>query len=857
MSDVFDIAQFFNFGVAGIATGKGFRRGVQERTTFEEFLEQRGMKPGIARTIAGLALDIGLDPTTYFGIGTVARGIRAVPGGARVLQSVARGGKAAAARVGLAFTPTQEAALRVVDEALRQQGVAAEETQSLVRGIRQSADQLAQGNRARSQLYRKALGGYFDVGADEMMRVIGHLEDTPVGSTFGGRVSAARPAALRAQQEYLAALPQDVRAYVERWVPVVREAEENMLDNLVRVGRITPDTAEKWRGFHLRPFYARFGDPEQFVEFLRANDPARAVELLSQMEHVPRRLRVSGQGIPGEVGKARTLLSTERGALGEVAEADARIAASHPVYQKAIAQGEMLQTLARDYARPELEQLITLPGADRLYRRMPPTEKWGALAGKVVPKEVHDLLLSQFADPTRWEKYIGYWKALKTVDNPATHGRNIRSMLTQQVPAAIGLRAFDPSVWVKAIRELTTNGPLFQEAKQVASWAVNTYTARELPKIAREVNRAKTLTDHFIAPLRVYHTKMARAYQFEDMVGRMAIYSVLRGRGVGAQAAAMAADKGMINYRRVPPSIDFLRRKAFYPFISFPYGVITQVIPMALQRPGQSLAGLKAVRAFTEPFTEEEQRALPRYMRTGGFVKLGDRVLALLPWLRDPQGRPVAYDLTYELLWGDIAEQGTPLPAIVKILSGRASQLEARDLLPALTPFGQLVAEVSMNYSSFIGAPIQRPEEPALKRGIFAARALLPGGAFDVAETIAAGTGVLERAGITPVSEFTRSVMGIPTAVGKRPPSVPAAATRAFAGVRTVPIEVPVERRQRMLELRGRLATIESRISSTTRNQALSSELKRRRIAELLRQRAEILRTFQQEGAVPEVFLGR
>jgi hypothetical protein len=852
ISDVFDVAQVFNFAVAGIATGKGISRGVRERTTFEEFLEQRGMQPGIARTLTGLLLDIGLDPTTYIGIGALGKGIRAVPGGARVLEAVGKGGKAIAARVGLAFTPTQEVAFRVIDQAIRKEGVAAEQTAALVRGLRESAEQVARGDPVRSRLYRKALGGYFDVGADAIVserRLTGQLaaeglrtvETTP-------QLQRIRQSAEVAQRNYLQALPQDVRTYVDRWAPVVRETEENLLDNLVRVGRIKPETADVWRGFHLRPFYGRFQNPESFVEFLQKSDPARAVDLLSTLEHAP--ARGVGRGIPSEVGKARRLTSVERGALGEVPEADVRIAASHPIYVRAIARGEMLQAIARDYARPELEQILAL-GADatKLYRRMPTTETWGALAGKVVPKEIHDLLLSQLEAPTTWERVLGWWKSLKVVDNPATHGRNIRSMLTQQVPAAIGLRAFNPAVWVNAIRDVAMNRESFQEAKQVASWAYDLFTTRERLRVAQRLDQSKTLADYFMAPFRAYHSFMARAYNFEDLVGRQAIYRVMRGRGIAPEAAAMAADRAMINYRRLPPLLDKARRKGFYPFVAWPYGVVTQVLPLALQRPGQSFASLKAVRAFTEQLTPEEERALPRYMRTGGIVKLGDRVLALLPWLRDPERRPQGYDLTYELMFGDIAESGTPLPAIAAVLSGRAP--ENRQLMSLLTPLGQLVAEVSLNVSALTGAEIQRPEEPYTKRLLHLGRGIVPATAFDLAETAAAKTGFLGRAGLTPVSPLAQAVTGTPTALGKEPPGVAPALIRTLAGAKVVPIDVPAEQRARRVELRARLAEIDRRMRSVMRSRALEEPLRRQRLLELRRERRNVQETFVREGVVP------
>lgn len=92
----------------------------QERTTYSDVLAQAGMKPGAARTALGLALDVALDPTTYFSLGTTAAGrlglkaavpfTRAavtVPGSEVVLKSI--GELTRSAREAIAATQTGKA----------------------------------------------------------------------------------------------------------------------------------------------------------------------------------------------------------------------------------------------------------------------------------------------------------------------------------------------------------------------------------------------------------------------------------------------------------------------------------------------------------------------------------------------------------------------------------------------------------------------------------------------------------------------------------------------------------------------------------------------------------------------------
>jgi len=63
VSDVFDVLNALQYGVTGVLKGKSFTEGIKTRQSFSD--KDALGDFGLPRTIAGIALDIAVDPLTY------------------------------------------------------------------------------------------------------------------------------------------------------------------------------------------------------------------------------------------------------------------------------------------------------------------------------------------------------------------------------------------------------------------------------------------------------------------------------------------------------------------------------------------------------------------------------------------------------------------------------------------------------------------------------------------------------------------------------------------------------------------------------------------------------------------------
>jgi len=79
IQDTFDTLNLLQHGVTGLMQGKGFAKGVKTRASFAEKGEEGLGDLGIPGTIAGIAMDIAVDPLTYLGgFGILKRAVTTV-----------------------------------------------------------------------------------------------------------------------------------------------------------------------------------------------------------------------------------------------------------------------------------------------------------------------------------------------------------------------------------------------------------------------------------------------------------------------------------------------------------------------------------------------------------------------------------------------------------------------------------------------------------------------------------------------------------------------------------------------------------------------------------------------------------
>lgn len=844
LEKVFDVLRTGEYAVGGVLSGKGIRRGIAERTEsgpqFATYFQRLGAPDSFATDAAAFMASLAIDPINLVGAGLVGKGLRAI-GAVRAAEGLARVGPAitaparvVAGRIGEAVVARPgrlgeivrgargvRALEPILDPMVRQEARGVEAVVRLGETIRQDALRLTGGQKASARRLDQALGMYFDAGADTMLSAVAKGTD----------ISAARTAATKAQQEWLRLQPEETTQFISRWADRIRQVDTDFAGNLVRTGMMRPETAAKWEGLHLRRIYQKFEDPQAFAEFLERTDPAEAARLLGRLERgVP--IQRVGQPIPTAVAKQRQLLEESvRGRLGEIREASSRLVAGGTLAQRAIARGDAFQKIAAEFVVDE-RLVRALPNGTDLFRQLPETAGWGALAGKWVPKEIADPLLRSRNPMGFLEKTTGWFKFAKVILNPATHFRNMRTNVSL-VHNQMGLGGLNPATWARAIREVATNGPTLQEAKGVSSAFIDTFTNSELRQFITDG------TEHGLAVgLRRMGNWAARTYQAEEQVGKMAVYLTATGRGLSPQTAASLAEQALFNYRKVPPIIDRMRRIGIYPFITFPYKVAAETLPQALRRPGRFSQQSKIIAATSEELTPEERKVLPEYLRDG-YVKLPYNI----------NGKPVLFQLSYELPYGDIAESGTPPTAALEAWRrwqrGDLRIDEAlRTAIPVMPPVLQIAAEVLLNRAAFTGRNIVPEGETNRKAAellsFHVARFVLP--------SIASKT-------LVPGGEFQRAVeAALPGgATGQLPSGREAlplreAALSTFVGLKTVPVDLQRERQGRLFELRRALKDNESRLYSVRFDRSLNPEQRQRRAKELVEKRKRMLVRFRETG---------
>lgn len=854
---VFDVLRTGEFAVGGAlsrrageslpaAIGRGISEREESGPQFARLLQEMGAPDSFVTDATAFAASLVLDPINLVGVGLVGKGLRAV-GAVGTAERLARVGPALTAPIRQAAGAVAErvapGAVRaaagrrvlepILEEMVRAEGVGVERVVALGKALRKDALNVTK-KRVAAQGLDKAVGLYSNAATDTMLNQIAR---TQAGADLVPVVANARRAGLAAQDAWLQGQPEAVQTFVRRWAPQLAAEENRFAEELVLTKMIRPETAAKWKDIHLRRIYQQFEDPQEFVKFLEQTDPAKAAELLGKIERGISLRRV-GAPIPTGLTKQRQLLSAEvRAAKGEILQASSRFIAGGTLAERAIARGRAYQRVVQQFAVVE-DVVRANPLATTFFRQMPDTGGWGALAGKWLPKEIADPLLNMVRRPEGIEAFlkstVGLWKRAKTVWNPAYHFRNLRSNVSL-IHNRVGLGGLNPATWARAVREVLTNGPALQEANAVSTAFTATFTKTELGLLVNDIEAARTPVEAVVNAFRRVDAAGTRAQHFEEQMGKMVVYLAERGRGLSPALSALSAEKALFNYAKVPPWVDQARRWGMYPFITFPYKVATETIPQVLRRPGRFSQQAKLIETMRTEAPEEEQRALPARMRSGGHIRV---------W-NDAHGRPQYYDATYELVFGDIGESGTPVRAIVGLLNGTAPREE---LLPLLTPLGQLVAEWALNKSGFTGQELRRKGETTLRSGVRqVARFALPGAAFAVGETALSALGAEPE----PTSALARALRGTQTRGGMAPPELPQAVAATFLGTRLQPVDVGAERRFRALDVRRLEEETKAELRSISTNPNYDPKTKAAKREVVLRRFRQQMDAYRRTGVVP------
>lgn len=424
----------------------------------------------------------------------------------------------------------------------------------------------------------------------------------------------------------------------------IQNAMDVQTDELVNLGMLSQDSADRWRGKYLPRFYMKEkteGINAWVGRMLRNSLPVRGIGGNSlkgrglfeevNVNEVPKfealgwevrdpfwkknrqgELEIVDENkavTPEKVVVWRDWTPSERAEMGENRDALFRFVMGYTSMQNDIALGRLFDSIAKnqDWTRARASDgYVKVPDSE-----IPDTggvKRYGNLAGLYVKKEILDHI-SQYEESSELWKYyrkaLSFWKAGKTVLNPVAHVNNVVSNLTMAHFA--GVSYWDSHKYIAAIKDLVKNAPMVQEAKDRGLMTGDITRAElmadmpddikammemqesQIKKSAKTVFNALTLWIPHLAS-----KPMGNAYRFEDDFFKYLIYRDARKNGLSPDDAVDYATKYIFTYDDLPKGARTVRDLAI-PFFAYTYKAVPALTHTLLNYPWRFAAPAAAV----------------------------------------------------------------------------------------------------------------------------------------------------------------------------------------------------------------------------------------------------------------------
>lgn len=462
-------------------------------------------------------------------------------------------------------------------------------------------------------------------------------------------------------------------------IGVAMEAQTN---ELVRLGMISQEAADRWRGRYLPRFYesklSKRIDPwmqavmmairrPKSMQGIRGNNlkarglPLETIDVADLSSWLADGWEIRDEnyvaGTSDRVTVWRDYTREEREEMGEIRDARFRFVMGYMAAQKDIALGRLFEKIAADTADT---------GPHPGWVKVPSTKveetgvnRFGKLSGMWVPKEVFDHL-AKYDDTganhellLMYRKALGLWKESKTVLNPTAHANNVFGNVTMAHFA--GVSYWDVRKYAGTVRDLVKDAPMVREARD-AGLFLSTMGKDEIVQALPESLRL--LADMQESSLekggrRVWNAlalwlrkPMGAAYAGEDLFFRYMIYREARGRGLEPEDAVNYAADFIFEYDDLPKGAMAIR-DTFLPFFSWTYKAIPAMFTTVTNYPWRFAAPAVAMYAvnaamYAFAFGEKDDdwwQKIGRYVTDSDFR---DKVRAqekseranLPPWLK-------------------------------------------------------------------------------------------------------------------------------------------------------------------------------------------------------------------------------
>lgn len=425
-----------------------------------------------------------------------------------------------------------------------------------------------------------------------------------------------------------------------RVADAITKTMDRQTDELVALGMLSQDSADRWRGRYLPRIYNRkteLGEDtamDAVKNMFKTGRPTMqgigggslkgrglfqdvSVDSVDQWLAMGYEVRDphwklnqgklelvdknAPQAAKDQVTMWRDWTPSERAQMGENRDALFRYVQGYTNMQRDIALGRLFNQIANnpDFVRRSgSEGWVKVPDTE-----IPDTggvKRYGNLAGLYVRQDVMSHL-SRFEESANealqlWRDALGLWKEGKTALNPVAHFNNVASNISMAHFA--GVSYWDGHKYVGAARDLVNDVPMVEEARE-AGLFTGSFTKEELMQnMPPELQKMMQMEDSKLqkAGRQVMNAftfwlrkPLQNAYEFEDTYFKYLIYRDARQQGMSPEAATDYALKYIFTYDDLPSGARKVRDFAI-PFFSWTYKAMPALLHTAMVYPWRFLA---------------------------------------------------------------------------------------------------------------------------------------------------------------------------------------------------------------------------------------------------------------------------
>lgn len=531
-------------------------------------------------------------------------------------------------------------------------------------------------------------------------------------------------------------------------------------DTLRATGRLSDEAYVSYLdGEHLRRSFQQYETPEKFLEALRKNGSPEEYRRVYQALN---KSKPSGSGFGAnhkvdmkDFVQRQTLSDNTLNKLGLVKDPEYRIMDTLNRSSKTLREDEYLDRIATVWGKngDEAADLSRTLPKRRQYVPIPDSSAYGSLAGKWVPRDIHDQVIKLTNTGATsselvqgWQKAVSWFKVAKLA-NPASTMRNFYSGIPMaNVFGGLPMQAM-PKYMAKATQAMRdgNKNPLMREVKGTGILG-NVWNKQDLKNIIGDnPTGIKKLAD-----------KGMNAFGKPDEFWRITTYAYHRDQGKSVREAAEIANKALFDYSNAPEWINTLSRTGAVPFAKFPYFATKETAKALWNKPAQVT---KFTKAQNQVNNEDREKIMPDYMKARTLLPLGEGT-------RMVNGKPQKVqnnlDLSYILPFANDIKLGNPaLDALIMSRTGK-NGLGQEVIKKGMTPTEKAKIWGEWGYNT-LGPSFPLPGNYAGEKlsNAFAGRVDAKGRQYDLVDAVAQTILGLKNAPVNSQEMFNQKVTAL------------------------------------------------------------------------------------------------